>query len=104
MTQQPDYKAELRATYTMHELENTKRHFYTGTAGVFSRVALAIIFMYLTVMSYLVVGIAGPIFISVLFLVALLFPFFYQLTKDLLERARAPKEKPVVGQESTQES
>lgn len=103
MTQQPDHKGELRAAYTVRELENAKRSFQTGTAGLFIRVTLAIIFMYLTVTSYLVLGIAGPVFISVLFLVALFVPYFYQSLKDLLERHRVPKEDRVLGQESPRE-
>ncbi len=72
MTQQLDSNGELRAAYTMRELEKAKSSFPTGTTGVFIRVTLAVIFMYLTVISYLMLGIAGPVFVSILFLAAFL--------------------------------
>jgi len=103
MTQQPDYKGELRAAYTMRELEHAKRSFHTGVTGLFIRVTLAIIFMYLTVTSYLVLGIAGPMFISVLFLVALFVPYFYQTLIKRLERPRAAQGNRIPGQEAPQQ-
>ena len=92
MTQQWDYTSEVRAACTPRGLENAKPSFRTGPAGVFIRVALAVIFMYLTVISSLVLGIAGPVFISILFVVALLVPYFYQVTKNLLKKPRVPKD------------
>lgn len=72
MTQQQDFKGELRATYTMRLLENAKCSVQTSTTGgLFMRVTLAVIYMYLIFISYLMLGIAGPVFTSTLFLVAL---------------------------------
>ncbi len=103
MTRQWEHMGEFRAASTLREPENAKCSFHTGTAGVFIRVALAVVFMYLTVISFLVLGVAGPVFISALFLVALFVPFFYQAWKDLLEPRRAPREGHIVGEESRQE-
>ena len=103
MTQQWDHTGEPRVASTVREFENAKRSFYSGTACVFVRVALAVIFMYLAVMSDLLLGAAGPAFISILFVVALLVPYFYQVTKNLLERPRVPKDDRVLTPKSPQE-
>jgi len=104
MTQQQDFKGELRATYTMRLLENAKCSVQTSTTGgLFMRVTLAVIYMYLIFISYLMLGIAGPVFTSTLFLVALFTPYFYRVSKDHLEKRRAPKVDLSLGQESRQE-
>ncbi|MFC1664762.1 hypothetical protein ACFL17_03940, partial [Pseudomonadota bacterium] len=50
-----------------------------GSAGVFMRAVLGIIFMYLMVISFEIFGVVGPLFISVLFLVSYSVPFVYQI-------------------------
>lgn len=104
MHQKPNSSGELRAVFTMRELENAKRSYQvqTGTVGVLMRVTLAIIFLYLIGASYLMLGIVGPVFVSVLFLVAFFVPFFYQALLALLERRRSQKVGRLFGQESTQ--
>lgn len=103
MTRQWNHTGEFRAASTLRELENTGRNAHTGTAGVFIRVALAVIFMYLTVISSLVLGVVGPVFISILFVVALLVPYLYQVSKNLLERPRVPRDDRVLTRKSSQE-
>ena len=103
MKTQCDSKDELRATYTMRALENAQRSIHTGTIGIFMQVTLAVIFIYLIVISYLMLGIAGPVFISVLFLVALLVPYFYPILKIRLEKHRVQKKEPGLGEESPQQ-
>ncbi len=103
MTHQQDYKGDLRSAFTMREIENAQRSVHTGIEGLFVRAALSAIFMYLIFISYLMLGIAGPVFISVLFLVALFVPYFYQAVKDLLKRWGMQKQKHVLGRESPQQ-
>lgn len=103
MKQQRDSKGELRAAFTMRELDNAKRSCQTNTPGTFIRVTLGIVFMYLIVISHLMLGVAGPVFISVLFLVAFFVPYFYQISKDLLARRRLRKDNSMPEQESPQE-
>jgi predicted PurR-regulated permease PerM len=93
MKQQCDSQGQARAANTMRELEKAKRTIQTssGSTSVFMRVALTVTFMYLIVISYVVLGITGPVFISVLFLVAFFVPYFYQALSDLLKKHRLQK-------------
>jgi len=95
MTQQRDSMSELRAATALREIEKSK----TGATGVLIRLTLAIIFMYLIFMSHQVLGIIGPAFISVLFLIALMAPLFYQILKGVLGKRRARNEDNVMGTE-----
>ena len=104
MTQQRNSKGELRAAFAMSELDTAKRRLYTGTDGVFIRVTLAIIFMYLIAVAYLMLGTTGPVFVSVLFLVALCTPFIYHVSKNWLDKRLARNRRRNIRQESPQES
>ena len=103
MTRQWDFIGEGRAACTPRQPENAKGSVNTGTAGVFIRVALAVVFLYLTVVSYLVLGVAGPVFISILFVIALLVPYFYQVIKNLMDRPRVTKDDRVLTRKPPQE-
>lgn len=105
MTQQRDLNGELRAAFTMRLLENAKRSVQPETSpiGVFMRVTLAVIFMYLIVISYMMLGTLGPVFISLLTLVAYFVPYLYQAFKGLLERRRSQQESRILVQQSPQE-
>jgi len=102
MTQRLDSNSELRAAFTMRLLENAKRTVQpqSGPIGAFMRVTLALIFMYLIVISYMMFGTPGLVFISVLALVAYFVPYLYQAVKGLLERRRVQKESRILGQQS----
>ncbi len=103
MTRQWDHTDKFRAASILREFENARRNSHTDTAGVFIRVALAVVFLYLTVVSYLVLGVAGPVFISILFVIALLVPYFYQVIKNLMDRPRVTKGDRVLTRKSPQE-
>ena len=92
MTRQWNSIGELRAAYTMRELKKAKRSFHTGTTGLFIRVTLALIFMYLIVISHMMLGRIGPVFISILFLIALFMPYFHQVLMKRLKKHRVLKE------------
>lgn len=105
MTHQRDSKGELRAAHTMRLLEQAKRSVQpeSGPVGVFMRVTLAVVFMYLIVISYMMLGTLGLLFVSVLALVAYFIPYLYQAVMGLLERRGSNKENRILGQESPQE-
>lgn len=100
MTQQTDPKGELRAASTMRELEKAQRSISTGPIGVFMRVTLAIIFMYLIFISHQMFGVTGPVFISVLFLVAVFVPVIYQAAKSFLDQRRVKTEERDCGEQA----
>ena len=103
MTQKPDTNGELRAAFTMRLLDNAKRTVQpeTGPIGVFMRVTLALIFMYLIVISYMMFGTPGLVFISVLALVAYFIPHLYRVMKDRLKKSRE-QTRSLVAQQSSQ--
>jgi len=84
---------ELRAVHFERELEKAKNSLPMGSSGVFMRVTLGMAFMYLIVVSYSMLGITGPIFVSVLFLVAYSTPVLYRAVQDVMERRRILAER-----------
>ena len=102
MTQRRDSNGELRAIYAMRLLEYAERSVQpeTGPIGVIIRVALALIFMYLIAISYLMFGTVGIVFVSVLFLVAYFVPYLYQAVKGLFERRWAREKKRNLGRQA----
>jgi len=93
MAQRYDSKDEMRAAYLSRELKKSKRSIPMGSTGVFIRVTLAIIFMYLIVISYSMLGITGPVFVSILFLVAFFMPVLYHTVTAVMDRRRAQAER-----------
>ncbi len=93
MTQHDEFRGELRAAHTMRELKNARRSIPMGGIGVFMRVALAIIFMYMVVVSHSMLGITGPVFVSILFLVAFFVPVLYQAARSYMNQRRAQIEQ-----------
>ena len=104
MTKQSDSNGELRAAHTLRLFEKGKRslQLHEGATGVFMRVTLAVLFLHLVVVSYLMLGILGPVFISILFLLALFIPYFYGLVQGWAERRKERKEGRVLATESRQ--
>ncbi len=92
MTKQYDLKGELRAAHLMREFKAAKHSVPEGGIGVFMRVTLAVIFMFLIVFSNMTLGITGPILVSVLFIAALLVPLIYQAVQAIMERQRAQQQ------------
>ncbi len=84
---------ELRSVHLNRELEKAKNSLPMGSSGVFMRVTLSMVFMYLIVVSYSMLGITGPIFVGVLFLVANFTPVLYHAVQTNMEQRRAPAER-----------
>jgi len=89
LAQQDEFNGDLRATHFTREIQQAKRSIPMGNVGVFMRVTLGLIFMYLVVISYSMLGVVGPMVVSVLFLVALLAPVVYHARKTIMVRRRA---------------
>ena len=102
MTKQYDTKGEMRAAFTLRELENARRSIPTGTSGVFIRVTLAIIFMYLIVIAYSMMGATGAVLVSVMFLVAFFVPSLYLAVKNRLHKRSLRKTNSNAEQECPQ--
>ena len=83
MTEKQNPKSELRAAFTMRELRKAKRIRPAGPIGIFIQVTLALIFMYLLVIAYMMMGTAGAVLVSVMFLVSVFVPVLYEMAKQL---------------------
>jgi hypothetical protein len=80
MTEQRSPKDVMRAALFNRELERARHEqpLGVGPASLLLRTALAVVYMYLIMASYLMMGIIGPVFVSILFVVAFFVPFLYQ--------------------------
>jgi len=81
MKQKHNPKSDLRGAFTMRELRNAKRIRPAGPVGVFIQVTLAITFMYLLVIAYMMMGITGAVLVSLMFLLSVFIPVLYELAK-----------------------
>jgi hypothetical protein len=81
MTPKQNPKSELRVAFTMQEIRNANRRLPSGPTGIFIQVTLALIFMYLLLISYMMMGTAGMVLVSAMFLVSVFIPVLYQLAK-----------------------
>ena len=93
MAQQRNSKNELRAAITMWELRNAKRVLPSGPTGIFIQVTLAVIFMYLLAIAYMMMGTAGGVLVSIMFLVVVFIPVLYQMAKQLWRQRKASAEE-----------
>ena len=104
MTTQHDSKAAQRAAATMSELEKAKRSLRPNAASTLMWVALAVVYMYLIVLSYMLLDVAGPVFISVLFLVSFFIPHAYLLLTQRLQKHAEPEKQTTATEEARQEA
>ena len=104
MTQQQDDTGKYRAASLMSELALAKRKVQGGAIGLVLRVTLAVIFMGLIVISYGLRGATGPVFVSVLFLLALFIPSLYEVARHRFARPEARESAAKVRREARQEA
>ena len=102
MKRQSDAKGELRGAYLMHFLENAKRETQTepGLASVVVRVTLAIIFMYLLVIGYQLMGVTGVVFVSLMFVFSIFIPMLHRKFVARRQKRAARKVGPHLGHET----
>lgn len=101
MSKPLDQQARMRSAALMSELEVAKKSSQPGVLGLLIKVTLVIVFAYLIFTSYMIFDTAGPVFISILFLVALFVPNLYRASKGRWGRGR--KEEAKLAEESPQE-
>ena len=90
---------ERMAKAIREELKTPKQKWSDSPATLLARVSLAVIYMYLILISYELLGISGPVFISVLFLVSFFVPQAYRmLTQRLQKQAKQEKQTTVVNE------
>ena len=77
MTRKDDSKTALRSSYYRRGLRSAKFQFPMGNIGIFMQVTLAIIYMYLILLGYQMMGVAGVALVSGLFLLALFSPIIF---------------------------
>ena len=106
MTRRTDSNGELRAAFMTRLLDNARRSVQpdTGAIGVFMRVTLAVVFMYLVLVSYVMLGAVGVVFVGVLALLAYFIPHLYGILAARLVRRRTRRTRPAVQQRPLQES
>jgi len=106
MRQKQDGKFALRSAYINRGLKKAGYHFPQGNTGVFMQVTLAILYMYLIFLGYVMMGTAGLVFVSVLFLVALSSPFIYYAVVGIWRRNRmqVAQSKQAVASETEQKA
>jgi hypothetical protein len=89
MTQHRDTTIEPREVQDPQGRGNAGLGAGACTAGVFIRVTLAVMFLYLMAVAYLMLGIAGMALVAILFLVAFFMPLLYQALKSFVEKIGA---------------
>jgi ABC-type bacteriocin/lantibiotic exporter with double-glycine peptidase domain len=83
MMQKHHSESDLSAALTMQELRNAKSRLPSGATGIFIQVTLVVIFMYLLVFANMMMGTAGAVLVSIMFLVAVFIPMLTQIAKQL---------------------
>ena len=89
---------------TAREINKAKQGLNTPSATMLARVALGVVYMYLIMMSYELLGISGPVFISLVFLLAFFIPWGYANLRRRQAKPQAEKVDSPVGAESRQEA
>ena len=98
-------KHERMAQAIKDELKTPKQKWSDNPATLLARVALGVIYMYLILISYELLGISGPVFVSVLFLISFFAPHAYRLlVRGLQDKAKLQKKHAAAVKEARQES
>jgi len=88
MSKDDSSKGALRAAFVLRELDKSQHALYGGLSGLIVRVALATVFMYLLVIAYQLLGTAGTVVVSVMFLVSLFIPALARMAGRVLAKRR----------------
>ena len=87
-----------------NELKRPRRRLNDSPANLLARVALGVIYMYLILISYELLGISGPMFVSVLFLVSFFIPLGYRILTQRLQQPGEPEQRPAAAEKTRQEA
>ena len=99
MTHQHDRKAKA----VLDNLKSANRIRNDRPGILLARVALSVIYMYLILISYELLGIAGPVFISCVFLVAFFIPYLYNRFGSRVQQRKEEQKQTTVVEEVRQE-
>jgi hypothetical protein len=105
MNKNHDSKSELREEIKNRVQKETTGQFLASGASIFIQVTQSLVFMYLIFFGYMLMGAVGLVFVSVLFILALLSPALLRAGRELW-RKRASKtsgESPISDRELNQE-
>lgn len=100
MTQKHDRMAQA----IKNELKTPKHKWSDSPATLLARVALGVIYMYLILISSELLGISGPVFVSVLFLVSFFAPHAYRVLSQRLQEKAKLEKRLAVAKEAGQEA
>ena len=92
MNRKQESRNELRAAFASRQLKKGKLTFPPNNTGIFMQVTLAILYMYLILISYNWMGISGAVVVSCTFLVALFLPVLVRLVMDHRVKKKARNE------------
>ncbi len=92
MNRKQESRNELRAAFAGRQLKRGKLSFPPNNTGMFMQVTLAILYMYLILISYTWMGVTGAVVVSCTFLVALFLPVLVRLMMDHRARKKARDE------------
>lgn len=94
---------ERMANAVRDDLKKPKHHLNDNPVTLLARVSLGVIYMYLILISYELLGISGPVFVSVLFLVSFFIPHAYRLLSQRLQEKSELEKQATVVKEARQE-
>ena len=103
MSEKHTYQVAQREAM-VRDVRKAKRELKTPSAMLLARVALAVVYMYLIMLSYELLGISGPVFISLVFLVAFFIPWGYANLRRRQAKRQKDSVESAVGAESRQEA
>ena len=92
MNRKQESRNELRAAFASRQLKKGRLNFPPNNTGIFMQVTLAILYMYLILISYNWMGLAGAVVVSCTFLVALFLPVLIRLVMDNRARKKARRQ------------
>ncbi len=95
MSKQYQANSEPRAPHLARDLKAARRKTPEYGIGVFMRLALAVVFVYLMIFSYLTLGVAGPAVVGALFLISVLVPVLHRSTKRFIRKRQLGRDRVV---------
>ncbi len=93
MTKKLSSKDVARGVFALRELDKAKSYLMGGVEGMFIRVALATLLMFMLLTAYTMMGNTGIFLVAGLFLLAMLSPFFVHHAKKLWEGKKTAVER-----------
>lgn len=103
MTKQIDPKGSVRASFAMSELKQAQHSISGGPVCFIIRVVMAIIFMYMIVISYQMFGSSGSMLVSILFITAPFVPAIFRKVNTVLNKQQVLVEGSLIVEETVRQ-